>query len=177
MLFGLTNVPSTFQTLMHEVFRIYLRKFVLVFFDEILIYSQSLDKHLRYLRLVFLPLHQHQLRLKECFCTIRSGISWTYHFWCSSWCTEGWNNATMPKAEHNPGAAGIFGVNQLLPEICLELWCYWWAHFWGWQFTIKTDCYSLKFLLEQRITTSLQQQWIASCWFWLPCWISPWLWK
>lgn len=43
--FGLTNVTSTFQAAMNELFRPYLCKFVVVFFDDILVYSTSMEQH------------------------------------------------------------------------------------------------------------------------------------
>ena len=68
MPFGLCNAPATFQALMNDVLRAYLRRFVLVFFDDILIYSTSWADHLRHLRIVFELLRQHRLFVKRSKC-------------------------------------------------------------------------------------------------------------
>lgn len=69
MPFGLTNAPTTFQALMNHVFSPYLNKFVLVFFDDVLIYSKDMTEHLKHLTLVFNILRQHQLYAKKSKCS------------------------------------------------------------------------------------------------------------
>lgn len=53
MPFGLTNTPTTFQSLINTILAEYLQKFVLVFFDDILVYSKTLEDHLQHLQAVF----------------------------------------------------------------------------------------------------------------------------
>lgn len=59
--FGLTNAPATFMCLMNNIFHQYLDKFVLIFIDDILVYSRNIKEHEEHLRLVLQTLREHQL--------------------------------------------------------------------------------------------------------------------
>jgi hypothetical protein len=68
MSFGLTNAPAYFMNLMNKVFMEYLDRFVVVFIDDILIYSKSDSEHEEHLRLVLQKLRDNQLYAKYSKC-------------------------------------------------------------------------------------------------------------
>ena len=68
MSFGLTNAPAAFMDLMNRVFRPFLDRFVIVFIDDILVYSKSKAEHAMHLRLVLQTLREHQLYAKFSKC-------------------------------------------------------------------------------------------------------------
>ncbi|CAL1356101.1 unnamed protein product [Linum trigynum] len=68
MPFGLCNAPATFQAAMNDIFRHLLRKSVLVFFYDILIYSRDWETHLQHLQEVFGILRSHQYYLNHAKC-------------------------------------------------------------------------------------------------------------
>jgi hypothetical protein len=68
MPFGLTNAPAIFQCLMNAVFQQLMRKCVLIFMDDILVYSPSLETHVVHLQQVFQVLETHQLYAKRSKC-------------------------------------------------------------------------------------------------------------
>jgi hypothetical protein len=68
MSFGLTNVPTYFMNLMNKVFMEELEKFVVVFIDDILVYSKSVEEHEQHLRVVLGKLRAHKLYSKFSNC-------------------------------------------------------------------------------------------------------------
>jgi hypothetical protein len=80
LLVGLTNAPGVFMSLMNEVFREYLDKFVQLFIDDILIYSRTMEEHGEHLRLVLQCLQENKLYGKLSKCSFyQSNIHYLWH--------------------------------------------------------------------------------------------------
>jgi hypothetical protein len=87
--FGLSNAPVVFMCLMNGVFREYLDKFVIVFLDDIIIYSNSEEEHEHHLRMVLQVLREHHLYAKLSKCSFdQNKIHYlgAYHF-------KGWDSS------------------------------------------------------------------------------------
>ncbi|KAL5801661.1 hypothetical protein ACOSQ3_033293 [Xanthoceras sorbifolium] len=66
--FGLTNAPAAFMDIMNRIFRPYLDKFVVVFIDDILVYSRTCEEHVDHLNIVLQTLRMNQLYAKKDKC-------------------------------------------------------------------------------------------------------------
>ncbi|XP_019234553.1 PREDICTED: uncharacterized protein LOC109215013 [Nicotiana attenuata] len=74
MSFGLTNAPATFMHLMNSVFRPYLDSFVIVFINDILVYSRSQEEHAQHLRVVLQRLREERLYAKFSKCKRKAQV-------------------------------------------------------------------------------------------------------
>ncbi|KAM0905424.1 hypothetical protein ACQ4PT_017397 [Festuca glaucescens] len=80
MPFGLTNAPATFQCIMNDIFAPYIRKFVIVFLDDILIYSKSWPEHFLHLKAVLCTLREKKFLAKSSKCSFaQTSISYLGH--------------------------------------------------------------------------------------------------
>ena len=68
--FGLTNAPATFQRVMNRVFAPYIGKFILVYIDDILVFSRTVAEHAKHLRIALQVLREHQLTCKLAKCEL-----------------------------------------------------------------------------------------------------------
>src|ERR1041385_2237547 len=96
--FGLTNAPVTFSRMMNSIFMEYLDKFVVVYLDDILIYSKNEEEHAEHLRLVLMKLREHRLYAKFSKCEIlatRSDLLRPREF-CKRHCCESRESSGRP---------------------------------------------------------------------------------
>ncbi|WVZ68005.1 hypothetical protein U9M48_017002 [Paspalum notatum var. saurae] len=215
MPFGLSNTPATFQALMNDVLRPYLRRFVLVFFDDILIYSTTWVEHLQHISVVLGALRSHRLHLKRSKCSFgASSVTYLGHVISADGVAMDADKvevvASWPDDEAGAALQALKGalttgpVLQMLdfsrpfivdcdalgmgfgavlhqgagplaffsrPFVArhLKLAAYereliglvqavrhWHPYLWGRPFVVQTDYYSLKFLLDQRLSTVLR---------------------
>jgi hypothetical protein len=122
MPFSLTNAPSMFQSLMNGILKPFIRKFVLVFFDDILVFSSSWVEHLQHVKQVFEVLREHKLALKRPKCSFREeSVVYLEHIISAAdiamdpakvAAVEAW-----PRPPHTSGASRLPRPHRVLPQV------------------------------------------------------------
>lgn len=126
MPFSLTNGPSTFQSLMNPVFKPFLRKFILVYMDDILIYSKSWPELLNHLTTALKVLRTNQLYVKKSKCAFgQSSLEYLSHLISDKRVSADPINLdamrNLPRTT-NIKSEVFFGSNRLLKKVCAGLW-------------------------------------------------------
>jgi hypothetical protein len=127
MPFGLSNAPSTFQALMNFVLKPFLRRCVLAFFDDILIYSSFWTEHLQHLRAVLDVLRAHQLHIKWSKCAFAiSLVQYLGHVISAASVAKDEAKVEAVQSWPQPcsarGLRGFLGFGRLLPALHSRLW-------------------------------------------------------
>ncbi|GKV05606.1 hypothetical protein SLEP1_g17598 [Rubroshorea leprosula] len=151
MPFGLTNASSTFQSVMNDAFRQFLRKFVLIFFDDILVYTK-----ISVMQAWLVPKSIKELRGFL-------GLTGKNNF---VWNMEA--QQAFEALKQAMSSATVLALPDFQEEFVIEtdasgtsVVTKWRSYPVGRHFVIKTDLHSWKYLLEQRIATPAQQKWLS----------------
>ncbi|KAK1670478.1 hypothetical protein QYE76_058637 [Lolium multiflorum] len=145
MPFGLTNAPATFQHIMNTIFEPLLRKSVLVFVDDILVYSSDLDSHLSHLRQVFQLLAQNELLIKKSKCSFAlKELEYLGHI--------------IGPAGVSTDQTKVQAVQDWPVPVNVKSLRGWRSYLQHGEFIIRTDHKSLLHLTDQRLHTSLQHK-------------------
>ncbi|CAL0311123.1 unnamed protein product [Lupinus luteus] len=168
MPFGLTNAPATFQHLMNSVFNDFLRKFLLVFFYDILVYSTTLDEHLVHLDLLrgFLGLAGYYRRFVKGYGVVAKPLTDMLRRDKFQWSSEAKDAFQLVKELLI--SAPVLALPDFSQQFTIEVDASGqgivqkWRHYLlNKHFIIKTDNRSLKYMLDQRLTTEFQQKWLV----------------
>jgi hypothetical protein len=128
MPFGLTNAPATFQSCMNHIFRDQLRKSVLAFFDDILVYSKTWQEHMRHLDEVLSIMEAQSLYAKESKCELGMTELLGPHHQCTGGTGtpgEDHGHSGLTNTQECDKVEELLRVMQLLQAVCQGFFLAW----------------------------------------------------